>query len=416
LAVSVIGGVYAQKKTNSFRKNTAAKDMSKAVWKNPNAIENIVFPLIPFKPRNVVGTNKALTSTPIGTSGNVYMCLNDAVKWINYNASLDMVSFAHRLGGPWGGASGQLRVKYSQRDAGTGLFFQTMDSVQYIQSGTGLFRYPSNVIYNPPTNTNKENAFSLVCGPSTNGADWVNNFFCSQNLTSTVTNLDQNLALTASDTTRLLTDGFSGGNGKYHAFGGVASTVTADASKTRYYEAHNGVFNTSTNKFDWNIVNIPANFKMRNFSTSVATWSAANNAAFDNNGVHGYFWTIGKDSLDNPDEAAMPIVWETTDAGATWTKNIYQGFAELDTLKYYLFPTIATWDTAHPENYVIRPNISNGSTVDENNAPGVVDKDGNLHILSIIEGLYSSNPDSLGYSYTNHPVYLFDLVKKATTW
>ncbi len=403
LAVSVIGVAFAQKKNKI---NYAIKDFNKtAILKNQKLIEKINVPFLPLKPvSSIASTHKALTSIAIATSGNIYGNVDDGVKWLSYDPDLNMISFSHRLGGPWGGTSGQLRVKYSSD------FFATKDSVQFVQTGAGLCRYPSNIIYNPTGNTDPLNAVSIVVGPSTDGSGWVNNYFGSQNLGGA--NFNMQLVPISADSTFFLTDGFSGGSGKYYALAGAQSTVAADASKTNYFKTFNGTYNTSTSMLDWvyNYINIQ--FRMRTFSNTTATYNADNNIVFADDGMHGYVYTIGKDSTDNPILGAMPIVWETKDGGATWVKDLYQYFDKIPTFQDYLMPTMAT-RALDPSLWEYRPNISAGSSVDENNTPATVDINGDLHIVALVDGLSSYHPDSLGYGYLNTPLLLFDLKRSS---
>lgn len=406
LVLCIIGNAFSQNKY-------ATKDLRKAIYKNRHElVDKIDFPLIPFKPSNYFSPKKAFTSIPIGTSGNVYMCLVDMVKWLSYNPELNTISFVHRLGGPWGGTSGNLRVKVSND------FFSTKDSVGYTQAAPGLCRYPSNIIYNPTGNTDPTKAFSLICGPSTTTAasgGWINSYFGSQKLDGS--NLDFQTIGIAADTFKFVTNGLSGGNGKFHALTGVS--MSADESTTLYLEMYNGIFNTINNNFDWSSTVIHTTFKRKTYAgPSYATFCGHENSIFEDNGLNGYFYVIGRDSFDNPGDVTMPIVWKTTDGGLTFAQEVYQHFATNPTLQEYIYPTRKSLNDFpnDPTQWVFRPNMSCGSVVDEGNSPGTLDKCGNLHIAALVEGLWSADPDSLDFGYLNHPAFLFDLIRTDTGW
>lgn len=410
LAVSVISCAYAQNK-NKY----AIKDLSKAVYKNPNAIERVDIPFFPLKPVNYVSSGKAVTSKVIGTSGNIYMCLDDGVRWLSYNDELNVISFSHRLGGTGGGTSGQLRVKYSTD------LFTTKDSVFFNPTSPNLFRYPSNGIYNPAGNTDLTKAYSVIAGPCTNGSGWPNNFFGSQRIDNVATNSVHYEAIPP-DSLYLAVSGFACGNGRTHATMPVSLEPGANPSdaRTLYFRVFNGLFNPATEVFDYSSNFIKSSsdviglFRIRKFSSGAVTgtWAASENLAFENNGLHGFFSVLGKDSTDNPLFGAMPIIWETNDGGETWNKELYQNFGQIPELRKYIYPTYASLGIPDSSQWEYRPEIFAGSTVDENNSPTLIDGNGNLHIVGLVEGAYSSNPDSLDYIYANHPRLLFDLIRK----
>lgn len=401
LAVSVIGGVFAQNKY-------ASKDLRKATAKNLQAKLDLKdVPMLPFVPRNLTSSKKALTSKSIGTSANVYTLIATACRQLAYDPEINTLSFIHRRGGPWGGTSGQLFVKTTQD------FFTTKDSFAFTATSPNLFRYPSCILHNPAGNTDATKAYAVICGPCTDGAGWINNFYGSQKLDHSGTYV--NYVAQAADTFASPNNGLCGGHGKFHVMHPV---ILTSGNEYLYYRIGHLNFNNDSNRIDYSENYITPLMKKRVFSNATVNWDANQGIAFDNNGIHGYVYSFGADSMIDPDHTGIPIVWETWDAGNTWTKQVYEHFRSVCGLTDYIWPTLKSLNDfpADPSQWVFRPDFVCGASGNEGDFPSTVDANGYLHIATIVEGRYSADPDSLDYTFANHPTLLFDVYKVDTAW
>jgi hypothetical protein len=303
--------------------------------------------------------------------------------------------FTARAGGAWGGSSGTLRCHFTNDNGAN------WDSVEYVTNGTQLHRYPNGILYNPTGSTNPNDLYSVVAGPITGGSGWINNFYHSQKLDGT--NISWLYTLPDTTTDVLERVNLCGGNGNYHVMG----LYSYGPSNYNYYaKVRNGVFNSTNNNFDWDTPHVIKRlFKSRTFSNAVTDYAHAFNTAFAADGLNGFAYCIGADSLNDPYQGTgLPMVWRTTDGGVNWTTQApWACWHTISNLTDQIWPTIASLTGGG--NLVFRPNFVAGSSVDDNMFPGVVDYLGNLHIATIVEGRYSSHPDSLDYGFALTRIY-----------
>ncbi|MBI5219316.1 MAG: T9SS type A sorting domain-containing protein [Bacteroidia bacterium] len=401
LALGVIVGANAQGKY-------AVKDLKKMTAMNlSKRIDYKEGPMLPLNPR-VRAHSKDVSSIPIGTSFNVYTVMDPIAHYLDANPETNTIMFTHRTGGLWGPDVNSGNTLYTKFTSDWGA---TWDSVWFLPV-TNRFRYPNGVVYNPPGNTDPTAVSAVITGPKTDGAEWVATYFGSAKFDGSQYSLVDDP--TAADSSLFADINLCSGNGHFHTAG--KTTTLADQSNVLYYTMFNGVYNTGTNIVDWSKNYIYNLWKKRFFSGGAVYWSFNSNLAFAADGMHGYFFTFGNDSLDSPYLTGIPIVWETFDAGVTWIKQpVYHHFDQLPAIKDRIWPTSNTINLPS-DQWVFRPNFPCGAVGEEQAYPGVVDAYGYLHIAAVVEGLYSYHADSLAYSYSNHPILLFDVYKNDTGW
>jgi hypothetical protein len=373
-------------------------------WQNQKCIadykpETAFVPLKPFNP--IMNGSKDVTQKRIGTSVNSYTLLSGENHNLTAVPALNLVMFTHRAGGPYGGNGGDLRCHFTT-DYGL-----TWDSVVFPQADAShLMRYPGGAVYNPSGNTTPDNAYVVVSGPmtdgSTSGFGWINSYFTSNKFDETVQNVDYVPMLPDTFAPAYLNlNVYDGGKVRV---GGVAMVEATSGSQ--YHFTRSGVF--AGNTITWNGYNRIYNlFKKRTFSNAKHNYTFNSNIIFENNGDTGYFYTIGRDSLNDPNNASQPIVWKTNDGGVIWNKLPVYDFSFVQVLQDSLWPTKLTW--GDPVNQVIRPEFPAGATAEEGSVPCAIDAHGNLHLGCIVEGCSSSDPDSLDYRYILQPFMLFDI-------
>ncbi len=413
LAIGITIGAVAQNKfavsnNKDFYKKTADRNIADA---------DLNKPYIPFLRPNGAKKNAVITKI-IGTSGNAFGLLDGTQNWLDYNPATNAVMFTHRAFGAWGGATGDLRCLFSTDWFASGTitnFTANTDSVMFLQNAVGAYRYPSGVIYNPAGNTDVNNAYAVVVGPFlVGGSAFTHSYYCSQKLDATPSTLDTNLipfVLGSFERTNL-----SGGNGNLHMMNRMidASNYYMDSALVR-----NGVFNTNTNTFDWGTnITVSRLFGSRVFGNAVSISDYAWNQAWATNGLDGYVFCTGIDStMKVYSGTQVPLIWRTWDGGLTFGPIApCSYFDRLINLTDSIWPTAlsAAQYNAGTGPLEFRPFFNAGSSLDDQQLPGVVDVNGDLHMAAIIEGYSSSDVDSLDYTYTSHPTFLFDVIYDAS--
>lgn len=361
LGVSSLG--YAQN-VNSFVKVGELKSSKEVI---DNGAVNQMAPV------NMSKTTQkgSITSVPISSSANVYSYLVETQTVVTANQDINLINVTHRANpSVLGSNSGDIVSSFS-KDGGT-----NWDHIITFEAGAGPYhRYPGGVIHNPTGNTNPDNAYLVTVGPSTDGSNWVSMYTSSNKFDST--GFDTQLFPSYGSLPRV---GFqSTTDGKFHVITSNYNDVTGNLDTIRLYE---GTWNTTNNAVDWVCHKLDANFVLDNAGDEfVIAWNF--NTAWSTDGVTGYYWTLGRDS-SNDTRSYQPIVWKTTNSGGTWAKMPVYDFSTLTAITDELRPMLGTTSK--------RPQFS--TSMD-----GVVDANGNLHLISQIGSCYSNNDDSLGYSF-----------------
>lgn len=372
----------------------------------PIQVKNDNDVIIPFLPVNKPSAahNKSVEGVLIGTSVNAYTAIYDPNYQIDYNPELNVIMHTHRAGGLWGGSGGDLRCVMSTDHGNT----WNTDSVVFLKQGNNNYRYPNGIIYNPAGNTNLNDAYILVNGPITDGAGWNFNYFDSKKKDGSNAVINQIAPINASQLERI---NLSGGNGKFYT--GSLKTNAANNWYERWY-IRKMEFDPNTNGFNVNtLFDKTRNWKMRQFSNASIEWWFNWNNVFDKYGESGYAWCFGAEQEFDPyKETSTPIVWGTWNGGQDWIQASASGcWHTLSNLTDFIWPvrqSLIDYPN-NPELWQYRPFFEGGSSIDDNYSPGIIDYQGNLHFLAIVSGRYSNHQDSLGYSYANHPNYLFDV-------
>ncbi len=335
--------------------------------------------------------SKSSSKIGIHTSSNIYTLLVSETTCLTANQDLNAIMFTARgdAGTGMGVGSGSIVVSCSQT------YGYSWKNILATNDGKGN-RYPSGVIYNPTGNTNIENAYAVVSGPTTDGSGWMENFWGSVKLDSTSQNVVyENYSVFAQDFPRY---GMAApGSGKIHVLGD--KYTTGPPFIYEYAVMNTGTFNPTNNNFDWNRVKIYN--KMANpaqdMSDEISSW----NTAWSPDGSVGYVYFIGIDSA-NPNTSYQPVVLKSVDLGATWTKLPFYDFANSTVLQANI------WGTLY-DSTLQRPFFSS-------ECEAVVDNNGNLHMVGVITGAYSINPDSLGYTFKYEPKELYHYYTTSTGW
>jgi len=352
------------------------------------------------QPTNVVTNqgikmgSKSNAKIGISSSANVYTMIVETSTCLTANQDLNAIMFTAR-GNPAAGlgvSSGSIHSSYSTTSG------YSWKSIMMADDGK-FNRYPSGVIYNPTGNTDIENAYAVVCGSTTDGSDWVENFWASAKLDSTAHDLFyETQAVHPQDFPRY---GMSApGSGKIHVLGNHYEWVSGSGIQVwDPMTMNNGTFNATNAAFDWDriLLHVPIAKLSSLGNYEVSTYSSA----WGPDGSVGYIWVLGVDSA-NPNTSYQPIVFKSTDFGVTWNKLPFYDFSNNTTLTSNLWSTLA-------DSNVTRPFFTS-------QMEAVVDHNGELHFFGVVKGAYSTNPDSLGYTFLYEPRNLYHIYSSPSGW
>jgi hypothetical protein len=370
-------------------------------------------------------------------SMNIYGVSDGDSKPLQYHPGLGAVSFIHRksfayqssppINTPTAAASGIIvaEVCADMINAGNGAQWDST----CVWANTALFaRYPQGGIYNPPGNTSLSNAYVLATGPVTNGntsAGWVGSYLASKkldvynNVASTASAIVNGQTITAqqfvANTAPFNTaqgkfdfphSGFSAtDDGAIRVMGKISKDENATTSATRLFRGARVLKATFTSGvFVWtgdSIIPSVNTSSTLGFPQIISTPKMC----WNQQGTVGYVWFLGsRQGRTGANMGIQPIVYKTTNSGATWTEINGINFNATATgsagpsyfKKYnpaFYDAVIKPLDTVRQSSLKI-PQFTNAEGID-----GVVDKDDNLHLVTTIISTSTNHADSMFFIF-----------------
>lgn len=322
------------------------------------------------------------------SSLNVYTLLVSEQTCMTYNQDIDAIMFIARGHTGYVGTGNTVNTAIST-DGG-----QTFEAAVSVNPPTeGNNRYPSGAIYNPAGNTDPANAYKVFTAPITGGSGWLGNNYatCKWDNSSPV-----NQFIQTNGNDMLVRGGLDVDvNGYAHTLGLEYATGVVDAKGYIF----RGVFNAATGGYEFSSQLLETPFVL-NSTGGAAQVQATGNVAFSPDGSIGYAMFLAADNraLDGLPTGPQPIVYKTTDMGATWELMPMLNFENHPMFQTYLFPLRRTWGSA---NEIFKPNFWEGDMV--------VDYNGDLHIMAKVLGTYSDHIDSLTYYYSVETGHIFEI-------
>lgn len=345
-----------------------------------------------------------MAGTQFSSSRNNLTLLVSQSNCMTADQTLGVAMFTHRISADWSPAgvnSGFIQNSWTANNGGS------WDSCYTDNDGAALFRYPSGAILNQTGNTNIANAWMAIAGPYTDGSGW-KGYYLSGDALVTNAGYTGNPVLSPNVNSFPRIDIASYSDNSVWVTGGLYTDASNGAG---YHGAalNKGSWNGSA--LAWTMDSITPAFHQD--GGGLNDCYTMTHLVFSSNGQTGYavFFGVQASATTPETRAFQPIVYSTTDGGATWSA----AWAPFD---YTTIPVIA--QNIYPTGAGdLKPwfSMNNGSDV-------VVDNTGNLHVICTIESGYSNHDDSLGYTttFTNIPVgnahhYIYDVYTTGSnTW
>lgn len=362
------------------------------------------------KARPAVNANaKTSAVTVLNFTGamNVLGYLLSTQKPLHYTKGINAVSFVSRKTTTY--------TASSNSNSGTivGLWSTNMgstwDETCIWSNATNLARYPQGIIYNPSGNTNVNSAYIVGIGPYTSSAGgWGGttngHWYASKQITTpgnTTSGADQQSSayqggfLKSHYMNRNSISAIEGG--MIRSLGNIVNDPAGTTNATfglRGILMSKGVFNAGA--FVWSVDTFKPPVNSRT-DGSLLLGTSSPIQAWDETGTVGYVITLGSRLSQTvsanhvgPMGGHQPIVYKTTNSGASWSLLPANDFADPIQFK-------GVYDRMYPLNTntnVIVANFTGSEGID-----AVVDMNGQLHIATMNYGHYYNHVDSLGYQY-----------------
>lgn len=336
-----------------------------------------------------VNQSKAITSTAFHSSLNGYTLI--AGKKVTADQTSKSALYTARAGGSFGFTGDGISHKMTS----DGIAF---DSVTFVNADAK--RYPGGTYFR-----DGEDLYVVSSGPVHDGTDWAYNFIYSAKVDGTdaadtllakapeIGMMHMNECLTALETGELFI---------------IGEKNAADAEYTHVaYTIWKFMWNSTDKKFDF-----VSETDLTPAMDADMPPVQPQGLAFSPSGDVGYYWVNIQDAdpLVAYNQSTQPAIWKTTDKGDTWTRMPNYDYSQVEGLQEHVWSLIDDEET-------IRPVFFYGYTTSDKMMPGVVDNEGNLHLLARIVGGYSNHADSLGFSFVYEPQKMFDLYTKTDgTW
>lgn len=352
-----------------------------------------------------------VTATNFTGSMNYLSYLLSSQKILHYTKDINAVSFVARKSTTYSASSNSNSgtiVGLWSTNLGT-----TWNETCIWANANDLARYPQGGIWNPAGNTNINNAYIVGMGPFTSAAGgWGGptngHWYASKQITAvgnTTPGPDQQSAYYQGGFLKskfMNRQGFEAiDGGLVRSLGNIVNDPAGTTNLAYGLRGHlmvKGQFNAGA--FVWSVDSFMPPVNTRS-DGSLIVGTNYPMEAWSENGAVGYVITLGSRTGTGPTtNGIQPIVWITTNFGATWGILPAQDFADPINFK-------GVWDRTYPVN--TNTNIVCANFQGSEGMAATVDVNGQLHLASMTYGHYSNHQDSLGYRYTfGTEVYSYD--------
>lgn len=295
------------------------------------------------RPSMPIGGSRAVTTTTLGSSANVLTQLDGSINRIAANNALNTVVFIHRANPNVLPASNSGQYVYDVSTNGGDTWSINNGVLNPSSNNTTMGgRYPNVVIHNPQGNTTPSNAYLGYLGSwlpfAAGAADW-DGFFAG------VARLNNNPATFTETIYTPNNSDVSIARGMCNGLPGVFWAVDWSFNGTQNSNIllYRGIWNAAANDINWSTY--------RTFTPShsqsllVNASPTALNMAFDPSGRYGYVVFAGS-LAGSTGNNLEPIVYHTTDGGATWSGPEQVSLSSIDVIQQNLVDPIQDVPTA----------------------------------------------------------------------
>ena len=352
----------------------------------------------------------------LGSSFNLYSVASEGPNALSYSPDLNTLVMAHRQNAGAVGGSGIISFDVSTDGGATwDTINKPLSTSLTTPDGIAINgnRYPNGALYNPPENSDPNNAYFVGAGAALwndpdfgNGWGW--DFLVSSKLDG-VTDVSETY-YSLPDTNSYLPMGMV-----THPDGSIWY-ANLRREEDLPHQLFNPItvtkltFNESTKSFDPTIVELPLNF-----STGLDSVAFNPRITFSPNGMIGYVVVSGIDGDDTEEfPSVKPIVWKTTDAGENWVKQARVMYQPMDSLIAATIPVDKDGDGTSDSLGSGSPQIPYMSQFDI-----VADADGRLHIVASMLSSSNDAEDSndFGFVWTGvGTLNIFHFITDGENW
>lgn len=261
---------------------------------------------VPMAPLTTSGCSP---TDAMGTASNIFTLILNEANPLTVSNELNTIIFVHRNDASvFGGHSGQLRYDISTNGGASWTLNQGLLNPTAV-NGTNAARYPSVNIYNPPANTNPNNAYLSYIGPTV-AATWNGVVSGVRRLNGTGNTENYNQA--GATQTLIPRSMVKGIPGVYWSIDAVWNGTVING-----FRVHKGTWNGGTNDVVWSVNNTitPTFNTLFDGSPKVADFQIA----FDPSGATGWICIQTHVTPGPSDFSFFPVFYQSVDSGATWT-------------------------------------------------------------------------------------------------
>ncbi|MFH0895861.1 MAG: T9SS type A sorting domain-containing protein [Bacteroidota bacterium] len=388
--------IHSSAQQNKYR--IAAKETKR--FKDYSYADMPVPSMGPVKPQSSFASgSKWMNKIPIASSSNLYSVIASNATCLSAIPSQNIVLFISRGGGSFGWTGNDIIATWSDDNFITSHRFKLLT----LTDSTHLSRFPAGTLFMPTTGTVPTDGFAVYSGMAMDSSgNWNHDFFGSSKLDSTYKDVNY-FALDSPARHEFPRVQFTScEDGTVHVLADGGQNLNSPYTNLSLW---NGVFNAANKNYDWNLRNFPLHVKETAAEGDmVVSWDMA----WSTSGDTGYVYAFGIDSLNNPHDDVIPLVYRTIDHGNTWTY--------LPPFDFYTIPSVKNklddWWQANIGN-VDRPRVFFSSS---SGSDAVVDINGNLHIATLMQCGYTKNQDSLLYNFLYEPRMIWDVFTTPTGW
>ncbi len=328
----------------------------------------------PALPPVSVGKISAVNPVALGTATNALTCLRSEQNQVAVDNATDAVVFIHRQDiNVWGGAgteNGKYRYDISIDNGAS--FNNDIGPLQSVYTNYG--RYPNVSFFNETGTSNPLDEKIVYQGPT--------NRFPTPGWIGQVNGLSD-VVTSGAPTTVTEHYRFDGQNVLLP--GGLCEGLPGEFWSVEFaYDGTNlldsirvlkGVYNTGTSDIDWGVFALIDPGYDKSFDGTIS--AVGPNIAFSPDGMTGYIGILSNVTAgtNTNNETLLPVVWKTTNGGATWGSAIE---VDLDAIPWIADTLQTLWidSLGNP--------ASDGRATTAFNYDMVVDGNGNVHFVTVI--------------------------------